>query len=191
MASATSRTPRSAAGFTLIEIMVVIVIVGVVLSIATLSLGLLSSDRDLRTEAQRFIALAGVAQDEATLQGREYGIELLNGGYRFVEYDGGTGQWSDILGDETLRLRELSDGLAFELFLEAKRVLLDEDPASFDVDEETNFLGKETYSPHLLIYSSGDTTPFELHLMRDIDDSLIVMRGNALGAIEIVNPDEI
>jgi hypothetical protein len=42
----------------------------------------------------------------------------------------------------------------------------------------------------LLIYSSGDATPFELHVLRNQSDQNIVIRGDALGSLEIVNPDE-
>ena len=39
-------------GFSLIEILVVIVIIGIVSSVALLSLGLLGDDRELQTEAR-------------------------------------------------------------------------------------------------------------------------------------------
>ena len=50
-------------GFSLIELLVVIVIVGVVMSIAILSVSLVGGDRALRDEAQRVISLVEVAQD--------------------------------------------------------------------------------------------------------------------------------
>ena len=179
------------AGFSLIEIMVVVIIVGIVISVATLSMGILGSDRELKVEAQRFMALAEVAQDEAVMQGREFGIELMTAGYRFVEYDALTAQWADVPGDDTLRLRALPEEVEFELFLEGKRILLDDDPATFD-DPKTRATrsATEIYAPHLLIYSSGDTTPFDLHILRDYDDLNIALRGDALGTIEVVNPDE-
>jgi general secretion pathway protein H len=175
------RTFRFDRGFTLIEILVVIVIVGTVLSI----------DRDLRTEALRFVALMEVAQYDAYMQGREFGIELMTAGYRFVEYDALAGRWADVPGDEILRLRSLPEQVEFELYLEDKRILLSDDPATFDdPDEKPNRSATDAYTPHLLIYSSGDETPFELHVWRQLDDSRVVIRGDALGLVEIVNPDE-
>ena len=185
------RTSRFDRGFTLIEILVVIVIVGTVLSIAMLSFGVLGNDRDLQTEALRFIALMEVAQDDASMQGREFGIELMTAGYRFVEYDALSAQWADVPGDEILRLRSLPEQVEFELYLEDKRILLDDDPATFDdPDKTSNRSATDVYSPHLLVYSSGDETPFELHVWRRLDDSRVVIRGDALGLVEIVNPDE-
>ncbi len=179
------------AGFSLIEIMIVVVILGIVLSVASLSLGVLGGERELQTEARRFMALAEVAQDEATMQGRDFGIEIMTTAYRFVEYDALGAQWADIPDDETLRLRSLPNEIEFELLMEDTRVLLDDDPAQFDDPDERSLLSRtDIYAPHLLVYSSGDTTPFELRLLRRYDDRAVVIRGNALGAMEIINEDE-
>jgi general secretion pathway protein H len=188
------RHSRFDRGFTLIELLIVMVIVATVLSIAMLSFGLLGNDRDLQTEGRRFTSLMEVVQDEASMQGREFGIELMTSGYRFVEYDALTGQWADVPGDDTLRLRALPEDVEFELFLEDKRILLENDPAPFDEpddpDKPSLRSASDVYNPHLLVYSSGDATPFELHLWRRFDDSRVVLRGNALGVVESINPDE-
>lgn len=182
---------RYQAGFTLIEILVVIVIVATVLSIALLSFGLLGDDREVKTEAHRFVALAELAQDDATMQSREFGIEFMSAGYRFVEFDALTAQWADIPFDETMRLRALPEGVEFELFLEDKRIVLSNDPAPFeDPDKQDGRAATEVYAPHLLVYSSGDATPFELHVLRNADDRRVVIQGDALGTIEIDPEDD-
>jgi len=171
--------------------MVVVVIVGIVISVASLSMGILRNDRVLKTEANRFMALAEVAQDEATMQSREFGIELMTAGYRFVEYDVLAEQWADVPVDYTLRLRALPEDVEFELYLEDKRIVLNNDPAEFE-DPKTQMTRSATqkYSPHLMIFSSGDATPFELRILRTYGDQNVLLRGDALGAVEIVNPDE-
>ena len=60
------KAPDLARGFSLIELLVVIAIVGIVVSMALLSLGILGDDRQLQTEARRVMALLEVAEDEAT-----------------------------------------------------------------------------------------------------------------------------
>jgi general secretion pathway protein H len=72
-------------GFSLIEILVVIVIIGIVMSIAMLSITLAGGDNQLRDEAQRIMSLVEVARDESLLQGREFGLEFMQDSYRFVE----------------------------------------------------------------------------------------------------------
>jgi general secretion pathway protein H len=76
-------------GFSLIEILVVIVIIGIVMSIAMLSITLAGGDNQLRDEAQRIMSLVEVARDESLLQGREFGLEFMQDSYRFVEPSSG------------------------------------------------------------------------------------------------------
>jgi general secretion pathway protein H len=176
-------------GFSLIEILVVIVIVGIVMSIAVLSITLAGGDSQLREEAQRIVSLVDVAKDESLLQGREFGLEFMQGGYRFVEYDPITLQWGEIIGDDTLRLRELPEELELELFIEDRRVALKTDPERMDSDEEDR-PGVRAYAPHVLIYSSGDMSPFELHFLRRVDDSRVAVQGDFAGNLEIVSPED-
>jgi hypothetical protein len=120
------------------------------------------------------------------MQSREFGIEFMTAGYRFVEFDALSAQWADVPFDETMRLRSLPEGVEFELFLEDKRIVLSDDPAPFeDPDKQANRAATEVYAPHLLVYSSGDATPFELHLVRNADELRVVIQGDALGTIEI------
>ena len=179
-----------ARGFSLIELLVVIAIVGIIVSMALLSLGLLGDDRRLQTEARRIIALLEVAEDEALMQGRDFGIEFMQTGYRFVEWDPFTESWAELIGDDTLRLRELPEDAGFDLFLEDKRVVLDADPQAFDDPEDDRPAARaERYAPHLFLFSSGDTVPFELHLFDDTNDQLVVIRRDELGNIEIVEDE--
>ena len=175
-------------GFTLIEILVVIVIIGIVMSIAMLSITLAGGDSQLRDEAQRIISLVEVARDESLLQGREYGLEFMQDSYRFVEFDPLTRQWSEIIGDDTLRLRKIPEELELELYIEDRRVILKSDPANMSSEKEDR-RGIERYAPHVLIYSSGDMSPFEVHFVRRIDDGVIAVQGDLAGTLEIVTSE--
>ena len=125
---------RSSGGFTLIEILVVVFIAGVLLSVAVLSLGALGDDRDVEREGRRIQSLIQLAGDEAELQGRDFGIEFLRQGYRFVEYDPLFEQWSEIIGDEVLRPRSLPEGYEMALFVEDRQVSLSEEAAVIETD---------------------------------------------------------
>jgi general secretion pathway protein H len=104
-------------GFTLIEILVSIAIIGIMLSIVVLSMNIVGNDREIRQEARRLVSLIDLAKDDSILQGREFGIEFIRAGYRFVEYDPGLDQWAEIPADDTLRLRELPEAMEVRLFL--------------------------------------------------------------------------
>ena len=184
---------RGDAAFTLIELLVVIVIVGIVSAVALLSFGILGDDRNLQREARRLGSLIELANDEATMQGRDYGMEIMRSGYRFVEHDPLTEQWQEIFGDETLRPRQLAEQMEFELFIEDRRVLLEDEAADSEKDEEddnTNRNRIDDYTPHVLILSSGDITPFELKIVRQQDRTEITMTMSLLGEFEIQTNDQ-
>ena len=183
--------PRRSSGFSLIEILVVIVIIGIISGIALLSLGILGDDRQLQTEARRLTSLVEVAQDEAMMQGREFGVEFMNDAYRFVEYDPFINQWGELIGDEMLRLRELPDDVEFILMLEGQRVLLENDPARFEDPEEAADRDlTETYSPHVYIFSSGDITPYDLEIRRRNDNETVAIKSDLTGAVEVVTGED-
>jgi len=182
---------RLSRAFTLIEILVVVSIIAVVMSIAVLSLGVLGDDRTLREEGRRVVALVQVAQDEAVMQGREFGIEFMTGGYRFVEFDPLLNTWSELIGDDTLRLRQLPEEMEFELWIEGQHVLLETEPARTEPPDETSAVSvAEKYAPHILVFSSGDMTPFELRVQRQDLDQLIILESNLLGDIKIQDAED-
>jgi general secretion pathway protein H len=181
---------RRQRGFTLIEILVVVVIVATISGIALMSIGLIGDDRELDTERKRLATLIEVVQDEALMQGREFGLELMTSTYRFVEFDPFSSRWSEVVGDDLFRSRRLPEGMEFELYVEDKRVILENDPKEFkDPDEPGMSLTTETYAPHIFVFSSGESTAYEIRLRRAANDQQLVMRGNVLGEIELVNEE--
>ena len=182
---------RFSRGFTLIEILVVVVIVATIVGTVVLSIGLVGDDRELDTERNRLATLLEVAQDEAMMQGREFGLELMQSSYRFVEFDPLTFQWAEVPGDELFRLRQLPQGMEFDLFVEDRRIALEIDPQQFADPEETDMSPDiENYAPHIFVFSSGESTPYELHIRRDIGDQDVVMRGDIFGDIEFGDEEQ-
>lgn len=196
-----ARGPRS--GFTLIELLVVLIIIGTVTAVVLLSFGLLGSERALEDEARRLRSLVELAEDEALMQGREFGLEFMQSGYRFVEYDPFRNRWLEIIDDDLLRERALEEGLTFELFLEDRAVALRESPMRIEEDDEDEsgdgpgYAARDPdeddhddYAPHVLIMSSGEVTPFDVAIMRDVDDAGIVLAMNEAGQLEIRDDEQ-
>ena len=173
-----------ARGFTLIEILVVIVIVATIVSMALLSIGVAGEDEELDTERKRLMALIETVQDEAMMQGREFGIEFTISAYRFVEYDALARQWAEVPFDDLYRLRTLPEGLEFELRIDDKRVELNNDPKKIDdPDDEPLSSGVQLYAPHLFVFASGEGTAFELRLWRPQTDAELLLVGDILGQL--------
>ena len=171
--------------FTLIELLVVIVIIGIMSAFLLMSMGILGDDRALDQHARRLASLLELSLDEATLQGRDFGLEMMLGGYRFVELDPITGQWHEIVGDDILKSRQLDEGMEFELFIEDRRVPLSEQAAKTEKDEDKKRDPTEDYAPHALILSSGDLSPFTLRIIREADRASKMLTVSVAGEISI------
>ena len=178
-------------GFTLIEILVVLVLVGIIYSLIVLSLNVLGDDRELQREARRMTSLLEMAGDEAELQGRDFGIEFLLQGYRFVEYDPLFERWGEVIGDDVLRARQLPEGFELDLFIEDRRIQLAEQAANTESDkEEKSGPLLDKYAPHGLILSSGDVSPLRVDVIRRFDDAVVHVRIEPDGNIKLGEDDD-
>lgn len=173
MTSAALLSRRDQRGFTLIEILVVLVIIAIIASIAMISVGVLGDDRELELETERLTDTIALLQEQAQLEGRDYGLRIESAAYAFQRFDGFTQRWADVEDDPWLRPRELPPGLAFELEIEGRRVLL-RTPAR-----------AEEKVPQLLAYGSGDVTPYRLSLSRPDTGRRVTLLGGADGTIEL------
>ena len=111
-------------GFTLIEIMIVVVIIGVISAGVLLSVNLTGRDRDLEKESDRLLTLVNYAREQAEMQTRDFGIVVHDDGYQFVAYDTRRQLWREVYEDDALHLRMLPSGLDFKLVVDARPVVL-------------------------------------------------------------------
>ena len=177
-------------GFTLIELLVVIALLGILISIAVVSFNLLGDDRGVQKEIQKISSLIDLASDEAQMQGRDYGLEFLQTGYRFVEYDPYLDVWNEVIDDEMLRPRTLKEDMELELRLEDHRVLLQAEAKETQQEDEMNDRDlTDDYLPHILILASGDITPFQLFVARLTDRKTVGLELKLGGELEVIVDD--
>jgi len=154
--------PARNAGFTLLEILVVIVIIGVMVSMATLSIGLLGADRQSEEEARRVWAVIGQAREEAELQAIDLAIFVGATDYEFLRFYTRRNQWLPVVDDKLYAPRALPEGLRFRLWMEGRELVLK--PGLPDRSKKGE---SEKWPPQLTVLSSGDVVPFELQIERD------------------------
>lgn len=166
----------SARGFSLIEILVVVVIVALMAAIMTVAVGALGGDSEIDDELARIADVVAVSLETAELEGRDYGLRLEPAGYEVMVFDGRRG-WTSAPGDSWFELHELPAGVSVALEAEGRRVLLKTSDTP------------ETRLPQVITFGSGDVTPYRITLSRQGGGATRTLVGSVDGSIEVERDD--
>ena len=151
-------------GFTLIEILMVIVIIGLSVSIVTLSIGGSKDESVTRKEAQTFLQAVDFASEQAVLNGdviamfitpKETGEKLGKQwcySWKLFRQSG----WAE-MPEDTLNEHCMPENMQWDLVVEGRIY-------SYDPDLETQ-------PPVLVFSSSGETTPVEMAIFEHGSDA--------------------
>jgi general secretion pathway protein H len=157
-------------GFTLWEMLIVVIIMSVSISVILLSTSLGRNSDDLKILGSDMSKLMQLLYQEAIFENRNFAISLKHDGYKILEYDGQA--WNE--SDQTLFRRiKLNETQESELTVDNLAVA--------SVDEEEMM-------PHILILASGEMTPFEWIINDQIAKTTIVLQGDLLGKIRMTGP---
>lgn len=177
-------------GFTLVELMVVVFIIGILATFLTLSIGSRPLDARMHTEAERLYRLLELASDQAQLDSTQIGLQLGRNGYRFL-YLNDKRQWIPY-ADGPLRQRELPRPFEFTLHIDQHAIRADtlQSPASNsssddDSDNGDDAADKHKPVPQILLLSSGETTAFRLDLIAPGHSLAYRIDCDALGHIKL------
>jgi general secretion pathway protein H len=169
-------------GFTLIEILVVVVIMAIVISLAVLSISVTGRDTQIDQESQRIAGLIDMLHERALIEGHDFGLRLEPTAYQFVTYDTRRGLWVLLDQEREFRRRNLPPGLIFLLELDAREVVLQPiDP---------NLSSATPPAPQLAIAASGDSTPVRITLVRDQTKARALISGDSLGKLTRRSSDQ-
>jgi general secretion pathway protein H len=136
------------AGFTLIELMVVLAIVGIMLTVTAAIMSGSHESYKLRQESERLHDTLRMAASDAVLRGREWGVVVTSDDYNFVYFDQEQKQWADA---DIVALERHALPVSLTLKLEATNYL------TLPADTST--------PPDILLLSSGQTSAFTLTLL--------------------------
>jgi len=180
-------------GFTLIEILVVIVIISISVGMVVVNITSGGVEKKAEEEVIRLQQLLRVAHQQSVVRAEEYGVRFYKTGYRFMKYDELNKQWADIPNDRLLRSRLLAEPLELDLYIEQLSVEIpestDDDPEPPEEVEEKDANGKtkarapalnsidsKIIKPQVFLLSSAELTPpFELRIRvpgSDIEEQL-------------------
>ncbi len=154
--------PRAGqSGFTLLEVLLVVVLVGIISSIAMLGLSAGGDERRLRDESDRLATLLVQVGSEAVMQNQEYGLKIADDGYLFLCLDEIRQRWQACAGDASLQVHTMPEGLEIHLLRDSslKLPLL----AEHDKDKDDTKEGERIY-PDILLLSSGEASASSLEI---------------------------
>ena len=175
------RSLHSNRGFTLLEIILVIAVIGLIVS--TVSYNVIGKDPadEVEQEARKLQVLVEMASDFAVLNQRQLGLRIddKDMSYEFVALDEEQ-KWRPLASQQgshdIFALREMPEYLSLELILDNLPWQSEDslfDSGVFDetlsVSDESVEIGNEEDieppPPQILLLSSGEITPFELQLV--------------------------
>ena len=180
-------------GFTLLEIVVVILIMGVMVTFASLSIGNRVNEDKLENEARRAEAVIKLASEEAEAKGVEIGLRFTEGGYRLLALDSNR-RWQDYEASGPLRRRSFQEPFGLQLRVEGRAVRL---PPELTPEQERELAESRVLkgerendaakmTPQVMVLSSGEMTPFLLQLTAPGLDVGYRLEADALGRVQLV-----
>jgi general secretion pathway protein H len=157
-------------GFTLWEIIVVVIIVTISVSFILLSVSFTSGSDKLKVLGTDLGKTMRLLYQEAIFENRNYAISLHQQGFSVLEYDGE--KWAES-GQSFFRKVKLSESQQSQLIIEelVVKVVKTDDPV-----------------PHILILSSGEMTAFEWNIIDNNARASITISGDFLGNILVNDP---
>ncbi len=160
---------RRVRGFTLVEILVVLMIVSVMAGVVIARFPSFTMDEEFLRESERIRVVMELLRDEAVISSTEYAFVTEDDGYAFHLYNEFEQSWVESK-QPPFEPRTLPEGLELVMRIEDTGFTLTPD------DEETE--------PSVLVMSSGEITPFELFVRREADGVERVLRSEGYARLE-------
>jgi len=154
-------------GFTLLELLVVVLIIGVLTSLIAISIA--PSQPSPQRESRRFHQVLEAAREQAVLFNQELGVELRGNRYRVVQWQ--ALQWRPLEAGEFSE-HTLPGDLSQTLWLDG--LAYQEESADSDLPQ-----------PQILFFSTGEVTPFGWALRDPAENDEWRLSASPLGEFEL------
>jgi general secretion pathway protein H len=153
-----NKASSSVNGFTIIEILVVLLIIGITMGVALLAFGDFGKQRRILMAAEQLINDVNLVQQQAILETSTLGIRFNQNTYQVVRFQT-PHHWQVMPGKSIFHQQH------------------------FPKDAVIRFkhLPAQKNAPQIMVYSSGDMSPFTLTISLEHQHSLITIIGKSNG----------
>lgn len=169
---------NQASGFTLVEILVVLIIVSVMSGIVVTSLPSSFQNSDFDEESLRLKTVIELIREESLTRASEYGLKTDKDNYSFFVYNEIEQNWTQ-LNTKPYAEHKLGYGILLKTSIEDNELILTDEE-----DEESSVPN----APRILLLSSGEMTPFEITIALGRDKTRTLVSD---GYSELVWQDEL
>ena len=162
-------------GFTLIEVMLVILVVGFLLNTIVINMTSSPVEEKLEAHSHKFAALFNLASEYSLLNNVELGLLVEDNSYQFLGFDGV--RWLPIPSKDSFTQQQFEPPFAITLRLDELeldgQMIIDQSMFEDMLEDEDGFEEEdEPVYPQVFILSGGDITPFNLTFTYDDDFDL-------------------
>jgi general secretion pathway protein H len=154
-------------GFTLIELMIVIVILGITFSFAFIAFGDFGEHKRILFSAEQLVSNLRLAQQQAILENSTLGLQINPNSYQILQLQANS-QW-----------RPISNKGIFKTFFFPKNTFI-----TLHTDNHPR-----PGTPPIVINASGDLTPFKLIFGSSKEHKLAILTGSPNGELNLNSVD--
>ena len=149
-------------GFTLIEILVVVLIIGITLGFAMLAFGDFGGSRRIQVAAEQFVSYVKLVQQQAILESSTLGIKLNGNSYQALRFQA-KANWQPLSHHKIFHVQHFPEQAVTHLITKRNK----------------------TGTPEIVINASGDLTPFKLQIGTAKHANLVTIVGQHNGNISL------
>lgn len=147
-------------GYTLIEILIVVVIISITVAFAVLAFGDFGKNRRILLSAEQFANYVKLIQQQAILETKPFGLYINGNTYQAFRFTT-PGNWNALPQTSIFRKRFFPDGALIIL----------------------NASGQQNNNPQIIIHASGDITPFVLDVLSNKKEPIASIAGEFNGNV--------
>lgn len=202
------RQSKAIGGYTLLELLIVIFIIGIVVSFAGLSLTGGTRAYEVKSAANRLYAVTNLALEEAILTnsqiGLSFGIDMDGEGvgserylYRWLVYDTEEQRWLPVTDHDVLGDAQLPEAMRLELEVEGQSLIVGGEKekksmfASTKKTDEEEDPDEVVLEPDIYFLSSGELVAFRIKISDDRPDAPVFqIKGDMVGKITLLKPGD-